>query len=150
MIHTYTIFTHCIYDYWHLHAQHWNIHPYTGEGSFFSLGKGRWSCWIFVVPNLFSSCLFCVLIKFPMGSCHGCQVPNLFLHMFPNSCPLTMSFALSSILVNYIGSQKQEITTYLRVFWYHPNPDELFWQWVDQSYPSQKEINWTLGDPTTN
>jgi hypothetical protein len=60
------------------------------------------------------------------------QIPNGFLSWLPSSqslpsyvsnrCPVTMSFAL--ILVNNImSSQKQEITTYLRVFWNHPNPD---------------------------
>jgi len=33
------------------------------------------------------------------------------------------------------------------MIWNHPNPDEFFWRWVDQRYPSQKEIIELWGIP---
>jgi hypothetical protein len=87
------------------------------------------------VPNKFSMCSH----EFPMGSQHIPQVSN-------SSSLYPISFALSSTLVTYITSPKEEITTYL--IWDCSKLVLFLFFGMDQSkMPITKPKKKTLGDP---
>ncbi len=69
---------------------------------------------------------YCVPVKFTMGSQH---VPN-------SSSLYPISFAISSTLVAYITSPKEELTTYL--IWDYPKVD-LFFCEVQSKMPITQE-----------
>jgi hypothetical protein len=88
-----------------LHIQQGQLACTQGTPSFF-FGEGG-GCWIFLFP-----------IVFPISSQNVPQVPNVFPNMFILLCPIW--FALTSTLVTYISSPKEETTTiyiYLGAVW---------------------------------
>jgi hypothetical protein len=102
---------------------------------FFFFGEGG-GCWIFLHSH-------CVPNKLSESSQKVPQVPNVFPNMFTLLCPIW--FALTSSLVTYISSPKEETTT---VYIYLGTVQSLIKKilcWVNQRCPSQKKkLHWGL------